>query len=299
MNQDLVPIETQTSLAVTLDKKVLEVMGKQRNLLATFCQEQLKPDVDYGIIPGTQKNSLWKPGAEKLANIFQLGSKVLEEKELIDFEKNIAIYKIKIQIFHIPTGKVISECIGICNSHEKKYRTRKNVEWVANKKIETVIDTPIGDLLNTLVKMAIKRAYVGGVIMATGSSDFFTMDVDEYYEDLNDADNKPPPQGSPGTAGNPVVLPPVEKEKPNFETKAKVDAEAKAAKEGFKAPPPTATERASIGKEILAEKKKLGWNNDQFNKFVADAFNGNDTTKLDITELQLLVRVLQKEGEMT
>src|SRR5207253_1530601 len=41
------------------------------------------------------------------------------------------------------------------------------------------VSKPAGEILNTLQKMAQKRAYVGAVIIAVGASDFFTHDIED------------------------------------------------------------------------------------------------------------------------
>jgi hypothetical protein len=60
---------TTTSLAVELTDNALQALTEQRNQLKKFIQVQLEKDVDFGTIPGTPKPTLYKPGAEKLANI--------------------------------------------------------------------------------------------------------------------------------------------------------------------------------------------------------------------------------------
>jgi hypothetical protein len=134
----------------------------QRGQLKEFVAKCLVKDVDYGLIPGTFKDSLFKPGAEKIANLFKLGSRIVHSEKEINLEKNWAMFTHKVELFHIPTGAVVSQCEGSSNSQEKKNRSK-----------------PIADQLNPLSKMAQKRAYVGAVIIATGASDFFTQDVED------------------------------------------------------------------------------------------------------------------------
>lgn len=174
MNNDVMVLET--NLAVKFTDKAIADLKEQKQQLVKFVQTHLKRDVDYGIIPGVKNPSLFKPGAEKLANLFQLGSRIIKTDKTIDIEKNFAMIGHTIEVFHIPTGKAIAQCEGITNSQEKKWRERKDYN---TGKAEP---TPIGDVLNTLGKMALKRAYVGAVIMAVGASDFFTQDVEDMPE---------------------------------------------------------------------------------------------------------------------
>lgn len=178
----------ESSLAVKFTDKAIADLKEQKSQLVKFVGAQLRKDVDYGIIHGVKSPSLYKPGAEKLANLFQLGSRIVKTERQIDIEKNFAMIAHTVEVFHIPTGKVISQCEGITNSQEKKWKERQEYEWVGTypngKKVPKgpPSPTPVGDLLNTLGKMALKRAYVGAVIMAVGASDFFTQDVEDMPE---------------------------------------------------------------------------------------------------------------------
>lgn len=169
------PVDTIKSLAVNLSETSVAELNKQRTSLNQFISSSLRREVDFGIIPGVKKASLFKPGAEKICKLFQLGSRISEKSSQIDIEKNFAMFNYTVEIFHIPTGKAIAQCEGSANSQEKKYKERTvYVNGAPNKE-----PTPIADILNTLQKMSQKRAYVGAVIMATGASDFFTQDVED------------------------------------------------------------------------------------------------------------------------
>lgn len=177
---DLEIIPQSTDLSVRFSDTAVEAMKQQREQLKSFVQSQMIKDSDYGVIPGTNKPSLYKPGAEKLANIFQLGSRVVSVKEVIDHDKNYAMFTYTVEVFHIPTGKAIAQCQGSTNSFEKKYKEKSVYEWVNG--VKTFIrkePISIGDILNTLQKMAQKRAHVGAIISAVGASDFFTQDVED------------------------------------------------------------------------------------------------------------------------
>jgi hypothetical protein len=164
-----------------------DTLSEQRKMLVEFVAKQMRKDVDYGIVPGTNKNSLYKPGAEKLARLFGLGARFAMVDKVLDGQGNFALYTYKCIVYHLKTNHVIAECEGTCNSQEKKYKERTVWEWSerARKKEPRKEATAVYDILNTLQKMAQKRAYVGAVILATGASDFFTQDID----DADDAKN--------------------------------------------------------------------------------------------------------------
>lgn len=159
-------------------------LASQRSLLREFVAKQLARAVDFGVIPGCEKPSLFKPGAEKLGIIFKLVPTQILTKETVDIQNNYAQYSYRCELRHRETGQLIATCEGTCGSQEKKYRERTVWEYSPpdGKKIPRKEVTPVGDLLNTLMKMAQKRAYVGAMIVATGASDFFTQDLDDMSD---------------------------------------------------------------------------------------------------------------------
>lgn len=165
---ELAPIPEATNLSVNLTERAVQSMQEQREQLNRFIKSQLKEGIngDFAKIPGTPKHSLLKPGAEKLANLFKLGSRIINRERDIDREGGFAMFSYTVEIFHIPTSAVIAQCEGSANSEERKNKNK-----------------PFADQLNSLGKMAQKRAYVGGIIMAVGASDFFSQDI-EGAEDL-------------------------------------------------------------------------------------------------------------------
>jgi hypothetical protein len=168
--------------SLPVSRQDLEAQGEKRKILREFVSKQLKQgsdsDGDYAVIKGTNKPTLLKPGAEKLCQLFGLRTEVVQTNQIIDHNGNFAMFFYKATVFHIRSGEKIAECEASCNSKEKKYATR--TAWVKNEK--TTEETPIYDIMNTLMKMAQKRAVVGAVIQATGASDFFTQDLDDEKE---------------------------------------------------------------------------------------------------------------------
>jgi hypothetical protein len=125
-------------------------------------QDQLTKDLDYGVIPGTSKPTLLKPGAEKLAKIHGLSDtyEILSQTE--NWDQPFFEYTIKCKLFHINSGVIISEGLGSCNSKEKKFRTQDTFS-----------------IVNTLLKMAKKRALVDAALSACRLSAVFTQDLDD------------------------------------------------------------------------------------------------------------------------
>lgn len=152
-----------TALVIAPANSLAESQAHRQQLYA-FVQSELKEgiDKDYALIPGTPKKSLLKPGAEKLARFFGCGSRIVHREQTIDPEKGFAFFAYTVELYHLASGKTVSQCEGSANSYEKKFKHR-----------------PMADMLNTLQKMAQKRAFVGSVVMGVGASEFFTQDIED------------------------------------------------------------------------------------------------------------------------
>lgn len=165
-------------------------MAMQRQMMIKAYETLMIKDQDYGKVSGCgDKPMLFKAGAEKAANLFNLSIRVECVKEIENEEKEYFSYTYKATVLN-RSGRIISECEGNCNSREKKYRYRwvsesyatedQKRSQVARKKFDgknyysiQVPNPDIYDQLNTLIKMAQKRAIVGAVLIATNSSAFF------------------------------------------------------------------------------------------------------------------------------
>lgn len=198
----------------------------------------MKEDEHYGVIPGTKKPSLLKPGAEKLCLTFRF-SPEYEVLPSSRFAEDFIIYDIRCKLIHIPTGTLVGTGLGSCNSREEKYRWRTAARkcpecgsgaiikgkaefgggWVCFKKKggcgarfededPRITEQPEGKVLNdnpwdqanTIEKMGCKRALVAAVLNATAASDIFTQDV----EDFSERDSHTQPSGANGTSEKPV-----------------------------------------------------------------------------------------------
>jgi len=306
MSNDLV-VADEVGFNLPITQADVDALTEQRKLFFKFVQSQLRPNIDAGTIPGTDKPSLYKPGAEKLARLFGLGVKYRRTGETFDRDKNFASFTYKASVFLLRNPEVvIAECEGICNSQEKKYKERKIYE-TKNGRRECVGTeaTPICDVLNTLMKMAQKRAYVGAILMATAASDFFTQDVEDDDDAAAlglDPDKKP--------ASRPAVIIPKA-------TSAKSSDQAGAATAPAKNPDPTSFDgfqggtpqpglkvitpkpRAEMIKEIVAIYRAFGVTKpvDALNLRCRADFKKDPTDVLD-SELAKLLAQLQDEAAL-
>jgi len=88
----------------------------------------LKVDQHYGKIPGVAKESLFKPGAEKINFMFRIGTgePIIREMDLGNGHRE---YEVKLPMLHIPANQIIGWGIGSCSTMESKYRYRNIADW--------------------------------------------------------------------------------------------------------------------------------------------------------------------------
>jgi hypothetical protein len=151
----------------SLNEKIIEREIEQFKLIQNFIKSQMKEGEDYGKIPGSPKPSLFKPGAEKLCNLygFTINVDILEKVE--NWKEGFFYYLCKCSLRSKKTGEIISEGLGSCNSKETKF---------AKQNPYTIV--------NTILKMAKKRALIDATLSATRTSGIFTQDIEDMEEML-------------------------------------------------------------------------------------------------------------------
>lgn len=127
----------------------------------------LKPNMDYGMIPGCKKPSLLKAGAEKLAVYYGFSTSISIENRFENYDKKLVAYEVKATVYDT-SGKIIAEGIGAANSQERKF-----------------LKGDFFSQINTVLKIAKKRAYVDAIITGTGCSSIFTQDLEEISLQAN------------------------------------------------------------------------------------------------------------------
>ena len=144
MNGDVVALQNQDNSAVLNINDMgssemaarLAEMETKLDLVQKFFKRVMVKESDYGIIPGTEKPSLLKPGAEKLLALYNFSSIVKEKNEVRDLKTGYYQAQIVIQIVHRGTGIVVAEGVGEASSYESKYRYR----WAFESEIPDSID---------------------------------------------------------------------------------------------------------------------------------------------------------------
>ena len=104
----------------------IAVMRRGHERMARIQREIMVQETDYGVIPGTQKPTLLKPGAEKLANFYGLVAVVGITQHLGDGETTPPIaYDATCELRHGASGVVVAVGVGQANCWEKRYRYRR------------------------------------------------------------------------------------------------------------------------------------------------------------------------------
>ncbi len=180
----------------------LAQMQERGALIRQVMANVLEEGKDYGKIPGTDKPTLFKPGAEKLCLTFALGA---VQPTVEDLSTTDAVrYRVAVPI-EAADGRVLAVGIGEASSDEEKYRWKKPVcdqefdetpescrrlKWFRGGSQGAYqgkqIRTSPADLANTVLKMAHKRAFVAGTLLATGASSVFNQDLEDFAAELRD-----------------------------------------------------------------------------------------------------------------
>ena len=237
MTNELAVIESKELSCVEEYAMTPERILMQVKLIQTAMQSAMKEGTHYGIIPGCDKPSLWKPGAEKLSMMFRIAPsyEVIET----DMARGHKDFSVTCSLTHIPTGQFLGQGIGSCSTMESKFRYRKMSRicpecgkeaiikgqaqygggWVCYKKkggcgckwddgAEVIENQQEGrveyenpaDYYNTCRKMAKKRAQVDATLTATAASDIFTQDMEDIKANLEViADDTPKAQEKPAS----------------------------------------------------------------------------------------------------
>jgi hypothetical protein len=208
-------------LAVTEVKEMAPLTAQeiksQVQLIQEVMQAVMQEGYHYGVIPGTEKPTLLKPGAEKLTTTFRLAPLIhVEARELGNGHRE---YQVRCTLVHIPTARVYGEGVGSCSTLESRYRYRNadrtcpycgrstiikgKAEYgggwlcfqrkggcgakfadqdtsIVSQAAGRVENADLADTYNTVLKMAKKRALVDATLTATAASDIFTQDLEDY-----------------------------------------------------------------------------------------------------------------------
>ncbi len=228
-----VPMAMQVvDVAPTMVTSIAETKKRLADM-QEFVREIMREGSDFGTIPGTPKPTLYKPGAEKLCEVYGLAPRPEVTQRTEDWERGFFFYEVRCDLISKRTGNLVASALGSCNSMEARYRWRNTgracpqckaeaiIEgkpeygggWVCFKKkggcgAKFAIDAPeiTGQqpgkvenddpytLVNTILKMADKRAQVAATLKATRSSDLFTQDIEDMGDNAPRSGQRPAQQ---------------------------------------------------------------------------------------------------------
>ncbi len=222
------------------DTNTLELVGLRTNTIKLAIKEKFKRDKHYGRIPGTQKDTLYKPGAELIMG----WHKIYEEPKVVEATQEWGMEAGVTPFFHFliksaiyqyvpgPNGEPVKvelgSALGECNTGESRYTHRwmwpskmsdalhtqaKKEGWDTKKTSNggTMYKCPtdkeeIRGLYNTVLKMAQIRALRSSLAKVCATSEFFGDDFDPDApptQEEVDSESKPK-----ATAQSPEVIPP-------------------------------------------------------------------------------------------
>lgn len=178
------------SIIETVDiDNISTTMNKIAQMQAVV-QKTLKQGHDFGEVPGTSKPTLLKPGGEKICMLFGLNPEYEFLQTTEDYDKEFFSYNIRCTLFR--NGQPVAQGVGSCNSKEKKYRFI-NVDEIPEsymgasesftdkygRKKYKINNPDICSLVNTILKMAKKRAFIDAVLQVASLSEVFTQDLED------------------------------------------------------------------------------------------------------------------------
>lgn len=194
----------------------------------------MKPNIHYGVIPGTKQPTLYKAGAELLCMTFRVADEYrIEEMSTADVTR----YRVTCIGRHQVSGVELGSGMGECSTSEEKYRWRKaicaeefqatpptmrRVKYAKNRDSFYVVDqvrTEPADLANTVLKMACKRAKMAMVLNVTAASDCFSQDLEDLDDVLREhltGSEKPAAQTAADPANQPYPQAGFEKNLPTW-----------------------------------------------------------------------------------
>ncbi len=152
----------------------------KRDALEEYIRSGLKRGTDYDRVGPGKKDTLLKPGAEKVCALLQLRAAFVKDTETMEMlpERDGTLA----YVCHLLTreGEIAAEGRGACEPSERPH-------------------------VNVRVKIAMKRAMVDAVLRVAALSDYFTQDLDDlpasYSGGGSTHADRPPRQSAPRPSG--------------------------------------------------------------------------------------------------
>lgn len=126
-HEEAIARRAESGMAVMPAEMTIEELVARTRKVQEAMKAVMKDGEHYGVIPGTPKPTLLKPGAEKLLNLFMLDPEYAAVREHED-GSHLTITS-TCTLYHIGTGARLGSGMGSCSTRESKYayRTAKRV----------------------------------------------------------------------------------------------------------------------------------------------------------------------------
>src|SRR6185436_597804 len=99
----------------------LELARQRLHEFQAFIKEYLVEGEDFGTIPGTPKPTLYKPGSDKLCELYGLADTYEVTKRIEDWDRNLFFYEIRCTLLSKRDDSLVATGLGSCNSYEGRY----------------------------------------------------------------------------------------------------------------------------------------------------------------------------------
>jgi len=189
-------METALTIIDSFDNSSVVATLNKITDLQMIVKATLKQGHDYDVIPGTNKPTLLKPGAEKIGMLFGLNPEYEFLDKIEDYKSEFFAYNIRCTLYR--NGNPVAQGVGSCNSKEKKYKyinvseediaphlDKTNLDKTTDRygRVKYKIENPdICSLVNTILKMSKKRAYIDAILQVAALSEIFTQDIEDMKE---------------------------------------------------------------------------------------------------------------------
>lgn len=213
--RNLPAVRANEAIVARAEITVQEVVA-QRDKIIEIMRAVMTEGVHYGTIPGVDKPSLFKPGAEAINVALRLAPHYEREKDW-HMDGHLTVTT-QCTLKHITSDLTIATGGGMCSTREEKYAYRKGSRkcpacgaeavikgkaeygggwlcWakrdgcgakfsdddpsITGQEVGRIPNENIADSYNTVLKMADKRSLIAAVLNGTAASDVFTQDVED------------------------------------------------------------------------------------------------------------------------
>ena len=146
----------------------IEEVIKRNDQFNNFVQQTMVEGVDYGKVVGYSKPTLLKPGAEKICHYMKLSINYEVSHRFEEWQEEVFYYEIRVVLKQMDNSQSVAHGIGSANTKEKQY-----------------LGLSPFTIINTVLKMAKKRALVDAVLNISATSGIFTQDIEDMPSKAN------------------------------------------------------------------------------------------------------------------